>query len=113
MNPLLAFVAFCLAFTANLRADDTAKLAALFAPVAEHGGTVTIPPGDSALDGKESIPLASHTTIFAYGAQFHLPESLGDKARVVVFSGENVSDLRWFGGHFIGHVFDPAQEGNT
>ena len=31
-------------------------------------------------------------------------------ARVVLFSGKDVSDFRWFGGHFIGHVFDPARK---
>lgn len=93
-------------------ADDTAKIAELFAPAADHGGTVTIPPGDYALDGVQPIRLASHTTVLAYGARFHLPDELGDKARVVLFSGENVSDFRWFGGHFAGHVFDPAHEEN-
>ncbi|EDY20198.1 hypothetical protein CfE428DRAFT_2122 [Chthoniobacter flavus Ellin428] len=94
-------------------ADDSAKLAPLFAAVAEHGGTITIPPGDYALDGTQPIPLASHTTVFAYGARFHLPDVLGDKARAVLFRGENVSDFRWFGGHFAGHVFDPAREENS
>jgi hypothetical protein len=109
----LAFAGLFLASAINLCADDTAKITALFAPAAAHGGTVTIPPGDYVLDGKQPIPLPSHTTVFAYGAQFHLPDSLGDKVRLVVFSGENVSDFRWFGGHFIGHVFDPAREENT
>ncbi|MFZ4767631.1 MAG: NosD domain-containing protein, partial [Roseimicrobium sp.] len=44
---------------------------------------------------------------------FHLPKTLGDKARVVLFAGENVSDFRWFGGHFTGHVFAPAKAENT
>ena len=104
---LLAFAA------ARSSADDSEKLAALFARSAGNGATVTIPPGDYQLDGAQPVRLASHTTIVAYGAHFHLPETLGDKARVVLFSGENVSDFRWFGGHFSGSVFDPAREKNT
>jgi hypothetical protein len=104
---------FCALGVSSARADDTAKISALFAAAAEHGGTVTIPPGDYALDGVEPVQLASHTTVVAYGARFHLPDTLGDKARVVLFHGENVSDLRWFGGHFSGHVFDPAREENS
>jgi len=97
----------------NSGSDDRLKLAALFAKAADHGGTVTIPPGDYYLDGAEPIPLASRTTVFAYGARFHLPEKLGDQARAVVFAGENVSDFRWFGGHFSGRVFDPDRTDNV
>ena len=92
---------------------DRLKLAALFAKGADHGGTVTIPSGDYYLDGAEPIPLASRTTVFAYGTRFHLPETLGDQARAVVFAGENVSDFRWFGGHFVGRVFDPDRTDNS
>lgn len=49
----------------------------------------------------------------AYGARFHFPKTLGDQSRVVLFAGENVSDFRWFGGHFIGHVFDPSKTENS
>ncbi len=94
-------------------ADDTARLAVIFAPVVEHGGVVTIPPGDYELDGKTPLKIASGMTVSAYGARFHLPKTLGDKARVVLFAGENVSDFRWFGGHFTGHVFDPSKSVNT
>ena len=93
--------------------DDRSRLAALFTKGADHGGTVTIPPGDYYLDGTEPISLASRTTVFAYGASFHLPEKLGDQARAVVFAGENVSDFRWFGGHFVGRVFDPDRTDNS
>lgn len=92
---------------------DRLKLAVLFAKGADHGGTVTIPPGDYYLDGTEPIPLASRTTVFAYGTRFHLPEKLGDQARAVIFAGENVSDFRWFGGHFVGRVFDPDRTDNS
>jgi hypothetical protein len=98
---------------APLHADDRDKLAALLAPAADHGGMVTIPPGDYELDGTVPLTLSSHTTVSAYGARFHLPKTLGDKARVVLFAGENVSDFRWFGGHFTGHVFDPANAENS
>jgi hypothetical protein len=98
---------------ATLHADDSAKLAALLTPAAEQGGVVTIPPGDYELEGATPLVIASHTTVFAYGARFHLPKTLGDKARVVLFAGTNVSDLRWFGGQFTGHVFDPAKANNS
>lgn len=98
---------------AALQADDTAKLAAILTPAAAQGGTVTIPPGDYELDGTKPLTIASHLTVFAYGARFHLPKTLGNQARVVLFAGENVSDFRWFGGHFAGHVFDPAKADNS
>ncbi len=93
--------------------DDRSRLAELFGAVAESGGTVTIPPGDYHLDGVEPIPLPSHTTVLAYGARFHLPKNLGDRARAVLFAGENLSDFRWFGGHFRGRVFDPSKQENA
>jgi hypothetical protein len=94
-------------------ADDFAKLAAILAPIEQHGGVATIPPGDYELDGPTPLPIASHTTVSAYGARFHLPKTLGDRARVVLFAGENVSDFRWFGGHFTGHVFDNTKGDNS
>ena len=97
----------------NSGSDDRLKLAALFAQAADHSGKVTIPPGDYDLDGADPIPLSSRTTVFAYGARFHLPEKLGDQARAVVFAGENLRDFRWFGGHFRGSVFDPSRTSNT
>lgn len=93
-------------------ADDRDSIAELFAAVADSGGTVSIPPGDYHLDGKEPIPLVSRVTVIAHGARFHLPNELGDRARAVLFAGKNVSDFRWIGGHFIGHVFDPEQKQN-
>ena len=94
-------------------ADDSAKITAIFARSAQQGDTVTIPPGDYELDGTTPLPIASHTTVSAYGARFHLPKTLGDKARAVLFAGTNVSDFRWFGGHFTGHVFDAAKAVNS
>ncbi len=109
---LFLFVALQIPFSA-LRADDSAKLAALLAPVADRGGVVTIPPGDYKLDGLKPLSVVSKTTVWAYGARFHLPKTLRDKARIVLFSGQNVSDFRWFGGHFEGYVFDNTRTANT
>ncbi len=100
-------------FAAPVLGDDFATLAAILTPSLGQGGVVTIPAGDYELDGQKPLPLASHLTIFAYGARFHFPETLGDKARAVLFSGENITDFRWFGGHFKGHVFDPAKTENS
>lgn len=102
-----------LAAARSASADDTEKLAGLFATSAERGGAIVIPPGDYHLSGEKPIPLASDTTVTAYGARFHLPRTLGDKARVVLFSGTDVTNVRWSGGHFTGNVFDPAREENT
>lgn len=94
--------------------DDTPAFAACFAELAKNdGGTLTIPPGDYFMKGEKPVMLSSNTSISAYGARFHLPEELGDKARIVLFSGENISHFTWQGGEFLGHVFDPAQEKNT
>lgn len=90
-------------------ADDTAKLTALLA----REGVVTIPAGDYHLDGARPIPLKSSTTVMAHGARFILPETLPDKARVVLFAGENIAHFAWHGGEFVGHVFDPAQKQNS
>lgn len=94
--------------------DDTPALTRCFEAVAKAGGgTVVIPPGDYFLLGDQPVPLCSRTTVSAYGARFHLPEKLGDRARLVIFSGENVRDFNWFGGHFAGHCFDPERDDNT
>ena len=114
MKPtVFVLTALLLAPLAALHADDSAQLAALFAPAVERGGVVTIPPGDYELGDKTPLKIASRMTVTAYGARFHLPKTLGDKARVVLFAGENVSDFLWFGGHFTGQVFDPSESENT
>jgi len=95
-------------------ADDTPALTAGFGELAKHsGGVITIPPGDYFVAGEKPVLLTSHTHVSAHGARFHLPEKLGDKARVVIFAGENISDFTWEGGEFLGHVFDPTQKDNT
>ena len=109
---LQVITSLALAVTAT-SAADSGRIAGILAAGAGHGSVVTIPPGDYALDGATPLPIASGTTISAYGARFRLPKTLGDKARVVLFAGTNVSDFRWFGGHFTGHVFDPARAENS
>lgn len=94
--------------------DDSAAFQRCFAEASrEVGATVTILAGDYFLSGEKPIRLGSHLTVSAYGARFHLPKKLGDKARVVMFAGENLSDFRWFGGHFSGDVFDNTRGENT
>jgi S-formylglutathione hydrolase FrmB len=93
--------------------DDTPALTRRFEAAAKAGGgVVTIPAGDYFMKGDLPVPIASHITVSAYGARFHLPDMLGDKARAVLFSGIDVCDFRWLGGHFLGHVFDPAKPDN-
>ena len=102
----VAFFALVFVLNPPAFADDTAKLASIIAPSIQHSGSVTIPPGAYELDGTPPLTIASHPTVFAYGARFHFPRMLGDKVRVVLFAGTNVTDFRWLGGHFTGHVFD-------
>jgi hypothetical protein len=95
------------------KTDATGAIAKLFADVrTAGGGRVTIPAGIYALSGTETMTLASNTHVSADGAVFLLPERLGDKARVVLFSGEDVSDFSWQGGEFHGSCFDPDAESN-
>ena len=99
----------CLLFFATTAwADDSAKIADLLA----KGGVVTIPAGDYHLDGGKALALSSNMTVFAHGARFILPDALPDKARVVLFAGQDIAHFSWHGGEFIGHVFDPAQKEN-
>jgi len=95
-------------------ADATQAFTKLFGDVSTAGGgRVTIPPGTYLLAGKEPITLAGNTHVTADGAVFLLPETLGDKARVVLFAGEDVCDFSWRGGEFRGRCFDPAAESNA
>ena len=80
---------------------------------AKPGDTLVIPPGEYAVDGAVPIPLKSDLTVIAEGVTFRLPERMGDKARAVVFQGENVRNLTWRGGRFVGHVFDQSRSDNT
>ena len=99
---------------ANGKSDDTPAFQRLFEAVSKFGGgTVTIPAGEYYVSGLSSISLPSNTTVFAYGANFHLPKTLGDQARIVVFKGENITNFTWFGGHFEGYCFDHRNPPNT
>ena len=99
---------------ANGKSDDTPSFQRLFEAVSKvGGGTVTIPAGEYYVSGLSSISLPSNTTVFAYGANFHLPKTLGDQARIVVFKGENMTNFTWFGGHFEGYCFDHRNPPNT
>jgi hypothetical protein len=99
---------------ADGKTDATEAFAKLFADVASAGGgQVTIPPGRYSLAGTVPIKLSSNTHVSAEGAVFLLPETLGDKARVVLFAGEDVVDFSWRGGEFRGRCFDPADKSNT
>ena len=114
MFPRLWFIpALYLIVSVAAANDDTAKIAALFSEASKKGGVITIPPGDYRLDGTTPIPLTSRTNVFAHGARFHFPETLPDGARLILFSGTDVSHFSWHGGEFLGNVFDPAEETNT
>lgn len=110
--PGLCFLC-ALNLSTELSGDDSEKLASILAAPAEQDGKITIPPGDYILNGETPLRIKSGMLISAYGARFHLPDTLGDKARIVLFSGENLTGFRWFGGHFIGRVFDPAKSENS
>ena len=93
-------------------AGDVASLRHAF-EAAKPGDTLVIPPGDYALDGKVPIPIKSDLTVIAEEATFRLPEQMGDQARAVLFQGEDIRNLTWRGGRFVGHVFDQSRADNT
>lgn len=109
----LALCAACLASPLVLGSDDTAALETLFTSARDHGGIVTIPPGDYHLNGENAIALCSRTTVFAHGARFHFPQSLPAEARIVLFAGVDLQQFAWHGGEFLGHVFDPSRKDNS
>ena len=106
-------VGFLGATASTVFSSDFDRIRDLFADARQKNTVVTIPPGDYRLDGREPIALHSNSIVSAYGARFHFLESLSDQARVVLFSGENIRNLTWHGGHFEGHVFDPNQAKNS
>ncbi|MCE3018069.1 MAG: right-handed parallel beta-helix repeat-containing protein [Pirellula sp.] len=107
---IITFVLSTLGAIAN--ADDSHKLRTLFSQAKEYS-TILLPPGDYFLDGLQPIELKSNLSVNADGCRFHLPDSLEDQARIVLFSGQDICNFRWRGGHFEGHVFDPARARNT
>lgn len=99
---------------ADGKRDDTEAFKKLFEQAAQaEQCTITIPPGKYYLSGKEAILLSTGTHVFAYGARFYLPEELGDRARIVLFKGTDLTDFSWHGGHFQGYVFDHLNPPNT
>jgi hypothetical protein len=108
---LLTFIGALLTGCVGPGNDDTSLRRAFEA--AKPGDTLVIPPGDYAVDGKVPIPLKSNLTVIAEGAIFRLPEHMGDKARAVVFQGEDIHNLTWRGGRFVGRVFDQSRSDNT
>ena len=92
----------------NGKSDDTPAFCKMFEDVARQGGGhVVIPAGDYFLKGDQPIPVCSKTTVSAYGARFLLPEALGDRQRIVLFEGTDVTDFTWMGGYFKGYCFNP------
>ena len=95
------------------KTDDTPAFLKMFEEVAQHGGGhVLIAAGDYFLKGDQPIPLCSNTTVSAYGARFFLPETLGDRARIVLFEGTDISHFTWMGGYFKGYCFNPENAVN-
>ncbi len=86
-----------MACTSLMFAEDRSALRDLFENAKEHS-TLIIPPGEYRWDGGEPIELRSDLTVSAYGARFVFPRSLEDQARLVMFQGENLRNLRWSGG---------------
>lgn len=94
--------------------DDTAAFVRCFSAAKDAGGgAIVIPPGDYLLAAETTIPLSSRLTINAHGARFHLPRDLGKRPHRVVFSGTDIRNLRWTGGHFHGHCFDWRRSDNV
>jgi hypothetical protein len=79
----------------------------------KKGGVVTIPAGDYHVSGEQPIPLHSHTSVFAHGVRFILPETLGQKPHRILFAGRDIARFSWYGGEFVGRVFDPSREQNS
>lgn len=94
--------------------DDTDAFLRCFGEASGmNASTIIIGPGPYRLMGKESIPLSSHQRVIADGAEFLLPEELGDQARITLFAGEDLCDFHWRGGRFVGHCFDHRNQPNT
>lgn len=100
--------------TMDGKTDDSLAMNRCFTAAREAGGgVITIPPGDIFLSGDTTMPLCSGLTVSAYGARFHLPEHLGENNHITLFSGTDVQDFTWHGGHFEGRCFDPSRSDNT
>lgn len=90
------------------KSDDTQSFSKMFEDAAQQGGgQLLIPAGDYFLQGDQTIPICSNMTVSAYGARFFLPEVLGDRKRIVLFEGTDISNFTWVGGYFRGYCFNP------
>ena len=88
--------------------NDASALRACFTEAASgNAAFVTIEPGVYLVDAPEPVPLCSHLTVRAYGATFLFPRELGDADCRRMFYGEDLTDVDWQGGHFVGYVYDP------
>ena len=93
--------------------NDASALRACFTAAASgNAAFVTVEPGIYLVDSAESIPLSSHLTVRAYGATFLFPRELGNATNRRMFYGEDLTDVDWQGGHFVGYVYDPEREEN-
>ena len=98
-------------------ADGSADASAALRACLEEAGRyprslVVLEPGDYLVDNCEPLPLRSGMTVRAEGAVFRFPRSLNAAHSRVMFSGDNVQDLQWYGGHFVGYVYDPQAAEN-
>lgn len=89
--------------------DHTPAFQRCFAEAQEAGGSILIPPGDYLLLG--TVPLFSHLQIEATGARMHFSKTL-PQHRATMFYGEEIRDLSWHGGCFLGYVYDPTRGEN-
>jgi len=94
-------------------ANDAAALRACFAKASGCAPViVTIEPGTYLVDSAESIPLCSHLFVRAEGATFVFPQDLEDAPCRRMFYGEDLTDVSWQGGHFVGYVYNPERDDN-
>ena len=99
-------------FADGLR-DDSAAFRACFRDAAAAGhAQVVIEPGSYLLEHTQPIPLSSHLTVTAKGAELWFPRNLGEQVHRVLFAGENLTDFNWEGGCFRGYGYRPDREDN-
>ncbi len=84
-------------------------LIAMFS-AARAGDTLIIEPGDYSIT--QTVPLTSDITVRADNAVFRFPEQLPEDYRIRMFYGKDIHGLRWIGGCFAGHVYNPASAVN-
>ena len=87
--------------------NDAEAFLAAFSAASADENVIVVEPGDYLIDSPHSIPLRSHTSVYAKDAHFYFPRNLGDTPHRVMFYGENVSFFTWEGGCFHGYVYNP------